>query len=115
MTELKTLKDLEEREYSLREEDKELVNAVFFDLKAEAIKWIKEWLKYRKVDKKEFFKVMEYALKHTGKNWKDFCFDASKSPNEDIIYEFDMVEMPIRFFNITEEDLTREKLTGDKK
>ena len=75
------------------------------ELKAEAVKWVKEWLKYREVDKKEFFKVMNYALKHTGNNWKNFCFDASKSPNEDIIYEFDMVEFPIRFFNLTEEDL----------
>lgn len=71
----------------------------------EAIKWVKEWLRYRKVDKKEFFKVMEYALKHTGDNWKDFVFDASKSPNEDIIYEFDMVEFPIRFYEIKEEEL----------
>ena len=105
MTELKTLKDFERLKQHNFPNNREKYFISEEELKAEAVKWVNEWLKYRKVDKKEFFKVMNYALKYTGSNWKDFCFDASKSPNEDVIYEFDMVEFSIRFFNLTEEDL----------
>lgn len=38
---LKTLKDIEKQDYSTRNEDKGLINAIFFDLKAEAVKWVK--------------------------------------------------------------------------
>ena len=38
---LETLKDLKSRDYSTNEGDRGLVNAVFFDLRQLAIKWIK--------------------------------------------------------------------------
>ena len=38
---LKTLKDIREQGWSTREEDTGLVNAVFFEIKQEAIKWVK--------------------------------------------------------------------------
>ena len=43
---LKTLKDLEQQDWSTHKEDKELVNAVFFDLRKEAINHIKELKSY---------------------------------------------------------------------
>ena len=40
MNELKTLKDLEQQDWSTHKEDKGLVKAVFFELRKELVRWI---------------------------------------------------------------------------
>ena len=42
MTKLKTIKDLEKQDWSTHKGDMELVRAVFFEVKKEALKWMNE-------------------------------------------------------------------------
>lgn len=84
MTELKTINDFKQQDWSTNESCKGVVGAVFYDLKQEAIKWIKEIKEAYKQD------GAQIKLETTG----------GLSP----IFT-DAVSFIKHFFNITEDDL----------
>ena len=65
---LKTLEEIKEQDWSTHKEDLELVGAVFFEIKTEAIKWVKEFQKERTDAISEMFNnVDKYGIYPTTK------------------------------------------------
>ena len=88
MTELKTLKDLEKQDWSTHEEDVGLVRGVFWELRKEAIKWVKH--------------LSLEIEKHSHKKF-DINYHYNECPG--CRNKFVQIKWIVHFFNITEEEL----------
>lgn len=88
---LKTLKDLQKKwvDYQMNDDDKAMILDLFDDLKAEAVKWVRQSIP---------FKLSENA-KNINKR--------SMEEREEYFYIKGRWEFIMSFFNLTEEDLSK--------